>query len=72
MSAMSQNGVAQLTFSSTRPYAEPNATDQASYIHPATAERYDLGEAKANDGGTWTWPGMRPIYHDLLLVLENG
>lgn len=51
---------------------EPNATYRASFIHPATGERYDLGQAQAGEEGTWTWTGMRPVYHDLLLVLENS
>ncbi|MDP6513229.1 MAG: DUF4038 domain-containing protein [SAR202 cluster bacterium] len=49
---------------------EPNTSYHAFFVNPATAEPYDLGCVKTDEDGMWTSPGRRPIFHDLVLVLE--
>jgi len=50
---------------------EPNTSYHAFFVNPATEEQYDFGCVKTGDIGTWTNPSLPPIYHDLLLVIEN-
>jgi len=43
----------------------------AKFVNPATGEENDLGVVSCGEDGTWSSPAWRPIFHDLVLILEN-
>ena len=49
---------------------EPDEQYRAFFINPATNEEYDLGRVTTGEDGTWASPERRPVFHDLLLVIE--
>ena len=51
---------------------QPGTQYRAFFINPATYEEYDLGWVKPDEDGMWTLPERRPIFHDLVLVIERA
>jgi hypothetical protein len=50
---------------------DPAARYRAFFVHPASGEQYDLGVVTCRPDGAWTSPAWRPIYHDLVLIIER-
>lgn len=52
-------------------HLDPGGRYHAQFVNPATGERYDLGSVTCDEDGVWSSPFWRPIYHDLVLIIEK-
>ena len=43
---------------------------RAFFVDPARGQEYDVGKLRPEEDGSWTSPELRPIFQDLLLVIE--
>ena len=49
---------------------KPGTSYNAFFVNPATNQEYDLGKVVPEGDGSWVLPARRPIFHDLVLVIE--
>ena len=50
---------------------QPGQSYRAFFVHTATGEEYPLGSPTLDEKGEWSTPPRRPIYHDLVLIVEE-
>ena len=49
---------------------KPGGRYRARFVNPANGDEYPLGPVTVSADGTWSTPAFRPLYHDLVLVIE--